>query len=173
MFAWSYWDEGNLDAKADSDGMKTKLMVGTQHAGNQVAVAEPILASGKHSWVVRVLESHNGWGDGMVMGVVDATVELNDPKGAKAWGFLPLSGCVQCTPSPQHPGVKGKQVSEPLSGFVTGAHVRVQVDMERRTLAFAVNGGEFVDAGVTLTPQVRPWALMCYPGDALQLEVAP
>ena len=109
----------------------------------------------------------------MLIGVVDSAVELSDPKGAKSWGYLPLNGCLHSSNNCTQPGSKGKQVSEPLSGFVTGAHVRVQVDMERRTLAFAVNGGEFVDAGVTLTPQVRPWALMCYPGDALQLEVAP
>ena len=59
---------------------------------------------------------------------------------------------------------------EPLDGAAIGAVVRVQVDVDRKTLAFAVNGGEPVDAGVTLTAQVRPYVLMCFPGDKCSLE---
>jgi len=108
----------------------------------------------------------------MLIGVVDSAVELSDPKGAKSWGYLPLNGCLHSSNNCTQPGSKGKQVSEPLLGNATGAVIKVQVDMDRRTLAFSVNGGDLVDAGVTLAPQVRPYVLMCFPGDKVQLESA-
>ena len=106
------------------------------------------------------------------MGVADGAVELTEPKGAKTWGFLLMNGCVHAGTSANVVGVKGKQVSEPLVGSANGATIKVQADMDRRTLSFAVNGGELVDAGVQLSAQVRPWALMCFPGDKCQLELS-
>ena len=140
--------------------------------GNQVAVAEPIVANGRHVWVITILESWRNWGDGMLIGVMDATVDFSDAKGVKAWGLLPMTGMVHTTNNASHAGQKGKQVCEPLDGASSGAVVKVQVDVDRKTLSFSVNGGEFVDAGVSLTAQVRPYVLMCFPGDKVSLESA-
>ena len=49
-----------------------------------------------------------------------------------------------------------------------GALVRVTADLDRHTLAFAVNDGSEVDSGVTLPSAVRPYALLCFEGDVLQ-----
>ena len=133
---------GNVLAVATRKGL---------HHGNQLAAADPIVGSGRHAWQVRVLESFRNWGDGLVIGAMDGQAELDEPKGAKAWGLHVFSGCVHSTTTATHPGTKGKQLCEPLNGAAKDARVGVQVDFDRRTLSFAVNGGEWVDSGVVIT----------------------
>ena len=43
------------------------------------------------------------------------------------------------------------------------------VDMDRRTLAFGIDGAEPVDAKVRLAAAVRPWVLLAHPHDAVRL----
>ena len=50
-FSWATCDERLL---IHSGGLQTGV---STHNGNQVGLAEPILASGKHSWVIRIAES--------------------------------------------------------------------------------------------------------------------
>jgi hypothetical protein len=40
----------------------------------------------------------------------------------------------------------------------------------KRTMAFSVNGSEFVDAGVALPPAVFPWVMLTWEGDAVTLK---
>ena len=50
-FSWATCDERLL---IHGGGLQTGV---STHNGNQVGLAEPILASGKHSWVIRIAES--------------------------------------------------------------------------------------------------------------------
>ena len=42
-------------------------------------------------------------------------------------------------------------------------------ERERRTLSVSVNGGEFVDAGVSLPPAVFPWVMLTWQGDTITM----
>ena len=51
--------------------------------------------------------------------------------------------------------------------------IEVMVDMETRTLAFSLPGQPLVDANVTLSACVRPWAYLWSATDAVALEARP
>ena len=60
-----------------------------------------------------------------------------------------------------------------LQGRAEGSTVQVLVDMDRRTLAFAINTGPLIDAGVQLPAGdkgVRAWVRLGNKGDAVRLE---
>ena len=47
----------------------------------------------------------------------------------------------------------------------------MKVDMDAKTLAFAVNGSEFIDSGVALPEEgVRPWAFLYHEGDSVSIS---
>ena len=104
----------------------------------------------------------------MLIGVAEAA---EDGKG-KCWGLYPLTGQVYTSTNgglTLGASTKAKPVAAPLrGGAAAGALVRITADLDRHTLAFAVNDGSEVDSGVTLPSAVRPYALLCFEGDVLQ-----
>ena len=131
--------------------------------GTAAGLGEPILASGKHSWTVRVNESFQNWGDAMLIGVANGDI---DTPGEKAtWGIYAMTGHLH-TGHVGKPGTQGKQICEPLYGRAKGTTITVEVDLEKGSLSFSVNESEQIDAGVQLTSQVRPWVQMAYQGDS-------
>ena len=134
--------------------------------GTAVGLGEPILASGKHTWTVRVNESFQNWGDGILIGVANG--DIDTPGEKAAWGIYTMTGHVHSGHIGK-PGSQGKQICEPLHGRAKGATITVDVDLEKGSLAFSVNDGEQIDAGVHLSSQVRPWVQMVYQGDSVSL----
>lgn len=107
-----------------------------------------------------------------------------------------MTGHVHSTPNCCQVGSsegKGASVCAPLRGNAKGAAIEVKVDLDAHSLSFKVralklrrphctrrswclrspqvNDGEHVDAGVKISAtHLRPWALMCFPGDKIRLE---
>ena len=159
---WSNVDAERLEI---SDG---NTAVCVKQGGAAAAFGDPILASGRHSWTIKIAASFEASGDGMLIGVAEAA---EDGKG-KCWGLYPLTGQVYTSTNgglTLGASTKAKPVAAPLrGGAAAGALVRVTADLDRHTLAFAVNDGSDVDSGVTLPAQIRPYALLCFEGDVLQ-----
>ena len=84
--------------------------------GNQNALGEPVVGAGRHIWEIKILDSWRNWGDGMLIGVMDATVELNEPKGVKAWCRRAPRSPAASRPatSPHHPAPQGSATLQRL-----------------------------------------------------------
>ena len=100
-FTWS-GDQNDRPHRVGLEVEGSVLAVATRkglHQGNQLAAADPVVATrnGKHVWQVRVLDSFHNWGDGLVIGAMDGQAKLNEPKGTKAWGLHIFSGCAACS----------------------------------------------------------------------------
>ena len=90
--------------------------------------------------------------------------------GHKAWGIRLRNGYCYVTPATNHPGFRGKPLTE-QPGQLKRARVelRMRVDMDRRTLAFLLPNAPAVDAGVELPAAVRPWLLSFARGDSVAI----
>ncbi|KAL1512061.1 hypothetical protein AB1Y20_005334 [Prymnesium parvum] len=152
------YDHSRIDVSSDRTTCTLKA------GGTSVALGDPVFVSGKHSWECVIEESFHSWGDGMLIGVTDATGTTGE-----AWGLFPLTGHVHICATTDQCGKRGKQVCEPLNGYAKGSRIRVTVDLERRTLAFSIGGKPDVEAGIQLPPQVRPWILMSFQGDSISV----
>ena len=90
-------------------------------------------------------------GDGIIIGVTDADFESS----GKAWGFAPATGRLSTTrnvvPSAGHNAACGGL----RGGSAAGATATLVVDMSRRALAVALNGGPPCEAAVRLPRAVR------------------
>ena len=107
----------------------------------------------------------------MVVGVCDATDAaesspsawglhlthgaLYSKKQGSAKGFLSMKQLVSIGPEE---GDDEKDISSGTAGM--GIEIEIEVDMERRKIAFCKPGQRPVEAPVTLSASVRPWALL-------------
>ena len=158
------WIDGTLSLLTITD-KSVKVCEG----GTAAAVGDPILASGVHEWTCHIRSSFKGWGDAMLIGVTDASVDWPTTE-ARSWGLLPIVGSLYTTPNRTQLGTKQKELCPPLDGTAEGAVVRIIVDMDNRLLSYSVNGGDIVDSGTQLPKMVRPWVTMCFEGDHISFE---
>ena len=107
--------------------------------------------------------------------MADADVDLSKSHQCAAWGLRLSTGCVHTTSDCRQPGKARKSVCAPLGGCAVGATVRLRVDMNERTMSFAVKRaadnefGEAGECGVRLAKDVRPWALLCFKDDSIRI----
>ena len=111
-----------------------------------------------------------GGGD-VFLGVCDASAPVNESDAGKAWGVRVRTGDCHVTANAHFPGYRGRSlkpmdVSTPaplraglLRAPLSATTCTVHIDMQQRTLHFALNGGPMVNSGVELPQAVRPWAL--------------
>ena len=136
---------------------------------------------------------------GLVVGVADATDRFpSDPMQPLAWGLHLSHGALytkransdkgmlstkQLVPQVVHNPVTGEAEGGESARVEEGAtggpdalpltEVEVEVDMDRRRIAFGLRGGALVKAPVKLSGCVRPWCFMWQEGDAVMLDSRP
>ena len=90
----------------------------------------------------------------------------------RAWGLDLQSGTVHHALSAVEPGYLGIEVA-PQIAAEHSQELSIRVDMQKRSLAFRVGEGDFVDSKVRLPEHsaVRPWVLFAEEvhGDAVRL----
>ncbi|KAL3893457.1 MAG: hypothetical protein SGPRY_014221 [Prymnesium sp.] len=123
----------------------------------------PTLTTGRHLWEYTIHESFHNWGDGMLIGVAEASEE------GEAWGFCPLSGCVHSAPAVDQAGQAGVRLCKSMMGQAKGCNVTVTVDLDKGLLFFSINGRGDIEAGVKIASEIRPWVLLCYGGDSISI----
>lgn len=139
----------------------------------------PFITKGVYTFAVRV----SGVYQGMVVGVCDAETKGITPSDARAWGLHLTHGALY---SKKQGGAKGvlsiKQLVDiqtdeqdeedfdGLSGSEMGIEIEIEVDMDRRRIAFGKPGQPPVEAPVTLSTCVRPWALLWNSGVSVQID---
>ena len=178
---WTLASEG---CQASEDGAQIRH----SREGPDGAASALFMASGHHVVTLTVDASERNAGF-LYLGVVAADGRTGDwpsphyrqqqqnrpsssaaPPPPVAWGFCPLNGHLHATDHPSGWGVRRRKLmAGDLSGRAVGAVVRMHVDMDNRTLSFAINGGELSDSQVHLPAAVRPWVLLAHRGDAVTL----
>ena len=98
------------------------------------------------------------------------TSEVGEGKVVVGWAFCPLNGHLHTTCAASTWGERRRKLMPTdLAGRAEGAQIVMVVDMDRRTLAFGIDGAEPVDTKVRLAAAVRPWVLLAHPHDAVRL----
>ena len=143
----------------------------------------PFMTKGVYSFAVRV----SGVCQGMVVGVCDASSEGDatapPPSDARAWGLHLTHGALYCKKQGRAKGTLSiKQLVDiqsderddedfnGLGGSRMGIQIEIEVDMDRQRIAFCKPGERPVEAPVTLSTCVRPWALLWNSGVAVQID---
>jgi len=130
------------------------------------AIMQPIMqGKEEHEYSITIVHSRYNDGGGMLIG-------FTDTNGAgKAWGLLPMKGHLYSVRNAKDAGSIGKQMTgKDLSSQVKGAVIKVVVNMEKRTVFYAINGEPPVGADVELPENVQMWARLTWPGDTLMLS---
>ena len=101
------------------------------------AFAQPELSSGQHVWEVTLGDQGEKPGY-CCIGVGDASCGDD----SKYYGFIPVNGKFHSQDAPRHRYWR-TGVDSPIGPvqYAGGARIRVMVDMDNRTLSFAVDGG--------------------------------
>lgn len=128
----------------------------------------------------------NGSGAGLVIGVADANSSGVAPEEVKGWGLHLSHGALYTKRSGTRKGsLSTKQLvpamapelpeEDPEATFVENIFdIEVQVDMDRRRIAFGLPGGPLVEAPTKLsTSAVRPWAYLWNDVDSVMLDSRP
>ena len=159
----------------DDDG--TKSYVTHQSTGAGAVLGVPLLAVGKHTFVYEIINANRD-GYGILLGVADADPS-SSPKKQRVWAYSPYDNSLKAVArigetwevfKPLGRGIRGQPHSHPQAPRLRGAKVLVIVDMDAKRLAFAINNGAPVDAGVVLPDVVRPCVTLASPGDAISLH---
>eukprot|EP00965_Chrysotila_dentata_P216711 6189534-Pleurochrysis_carterae.AAC.4 len=132
------------------------------------------MRTGVHSFCFKILRSASNDGAGMCLGI--AAVGANGGA-TQAWGLEPSSGRLWCCADARKWGKKGKKLmvrGQSLQYNANGATVFVQVDMNTKRVAFGVRQSQakstaLIDAGVTISGEVRPWAMLGWALDSIKL----
>lgn len=92
-----------------------------------------------------------------------------------AWGFNPPTGGLYIHKDRGAFGndTRRKLMKDDLCGRQVGVPIEVRLDMDAKTLAFAVGGQAQVDTGCMMPDSVRPYAHMCNEGDMVALYEGP
>jgi len=119
-----------------------------------------------------IVSSHQSQALHMVLGLTDAEAPFapESSTGGRAWGLAPCRGELMKAQNCCQRGRADAIMEETLYGCASGASVFVWIDMAQRRCHFSLNDGAPVDAGVELTPSVRPWVRMAIKGDAIELR---
>ena len=144
------------------------------------AFGTDIMTEGMHTFRVDVVKSGSvtGAAYGIVVGVADATegIRLTDSYGGPAWGLHLSSARFTSTLDSYERGYLGEPAlsaeRDGTRGVAAGSSIEVTVDMEQRTVSYAVNGGLPSRAPVRLPPAVRPWVLLGWEGDQITVHPA-
>ena len=138
-----------------SGNVVTKKTHGKTVFGTSFGAAVGTRAFNSGRWAIkwrlqRVTEAN---GDGIIIGVTDADFESS----GKAWGFAPATGRLSTTRNVAVPSAAGTTLAcgGLRGGSAAGATVTLVVDMSRRALAVALNGGPPCEAAVRLPRAVR------------------
>ena len=129
----------------------------------------------------------NGSGAGLVVGVADASESAKGMPASdvRAWGLHLSHGALYTKKAGSEKGtLSTKQLvpamapltpeEDPDAGFVENVFdVEVEVNMDRRKLAFGLPGGPLVEAPAKLTSAVRPWAYLWNEADSVMLGSRP
>lgn len=94
----------------------------------------------------------------------------------KTWSFNPPTGNLYIGEKIDEHGAEVMKKhffadkEESLLDVAPGATCLMKVDMDAKTLAFSINGNEFIDAGVVLPDEgVRPYCFLYHEGDSITL----
>ena len=129
----------------------------------------------------------NGSGAGLVVGVADATNRLMPAADCRAWGLHLSHGALytkrqqsnkgvlstkQLVPSlaPESPDEDPEAMAAYGNFLENVMDIEVEVDMDRRRIAFGLPGGPLVQAPVKLPAKVRPWAYLWNDTDSVMLD---
>jgi len=153
------------------------------HRQRESAFGTPIMTRGLFRFAFKI----SGSGAGMVVGVADATDRFTDPSSdPTGWGLHLTHGALYTKRANSEKGVLSTKqlcpqmvsVDEPIEdeeGLTEHKcyEVEVEVDMDRRRIAFGQPGEQLVEAPVKLSSTVRPWVYMWEEGDAVMLDSRP
>lgn len=118
----------------------------------------------------------------MVVGVCDASdPTATDPHNARAWGLHLTHGALYTKKQMSSKGVLStkqlvsteSRVDESPAADAAEIEIEIEVDMQRRKIAFGKPGGRLIEAPVTLSSSVRPWAYLWNAGDAVMIDARP
>lgn len=152
---------------------------GNPTSGGDVALGVPVMESGLHALKVQVSMEDGAPDSGgdIYVGVSDAAAAFNDQDGGKSWGVRVRTGDCHVTASAHHGGFRGRSLLPWGDKRLKMAPLEcvIIVDMERRTIAFGLDGARPVNAGIALPSTIRPWALTVgrRRGDTLSLSAMP
>ena len=140
-----------------------------------------VMSRGEHRFVLTIECAHSSSGAGLVLGVAAAPDPSQPSYVRPKWGVRPWDGRCVRVPAPGPSATDANAVilaeSHPRVGLYTeravAKRVEVIVDMERRAIAFSVDGASAVDAGVLpdeLPSALVPWAQLFFKGDTVALS---
>ena len=175
------WLEGP-DRVVSSDGF---WVVSTLHKERESVIASPEIQRGLFRFGFRI----NGSGAGLVVGVMDATSGVRKPvEELRAWGLHLTHGALYTKKAGSLKGVLSSKQLVPSQAPETPEEdpdnlgtayveqvidIEVEVDMDRRRIAFGLPGGPLVEAPCKLSACVRPWAYLWHSGDSVMLDSRP
>ena len=176
--------------RLDEDAFWARSM---RHRHREAVHGTPTLTQGTFRFGVRVSGLHQG----MVVGVCDATdPAVSGPNDARAWGLHLTHGALFTKRQLSSKGVLSTRQLVHLdayAGVVAGGgggaaarevaqqdggaaaespmvEIEIEVDMDRRKIAFGLPGTTLIEAPVTLSKSVRPWAYLWNAGDAVMID---
>jgi len=165
-------------------------IVHTSHRTRTSTLGEPFISRGVFRFGFKIV----GSAVGLVVGVADATDRYPPhPNEPIAWGLHLSHGALYTKRSSSEKGVLSTKQLVPQVVHNPGANddgeganadaasdlgsqiteVEVEVDMDKRRIAFGLSGAPMVKAPVKLSGCVRPWAFMWEQGDAVMLDSRP
>ena len=165
-------------------------LVHTAHRARTSTLGMPFIQRGIYRFGFKIV----GSAVGLVVGVADATDRYpTSPLEPLAWGLHLSHGCLYTKRAGSEKGLLSTKqltnqvstktakelnpVAEEEEGVPSDGpkvmEVEVEVDMDRRRIAFGLSGGPMVRAPVKLSGCVRPWCFMWEEGDAVMLDARP
>jgi hypothetical protein len=129
-------------------------------------------------------------GAGMMLGVTTVG-NFNERAGGLSWGVRPRGGCFAITHNAHDftPHVRANGETDPVGVFdqilpnavgrkgtryrfvIIASRLLVSCDAPPGSELARGHASDGVDTGVILPPLVRPWALLGFPGDAVELNM--
>lgn len=148
-----------------------------------------VMSKGEHRFVVTIEETHSPAGTGLIFGV--ASANASESYGRRKYGVRVSDGRFIQLPVPQLDFRELRNASEeerrpPSARLLAEGHhgaarsmravahrVEIICDMDRRRLAFSVDGATAVDSGIMpedLPEALVPWVQVFFKGDVVTLE---
>ena len=161
----------------DGDAPSTRLFHTRQSRVGQPdeAFGTRLMSKGEHRFVITLDELTSPSGSGLLLGVADGA---DNGYSRFKYGIRVSDGrCVQY-PTPEDARNVKKTAAEGFLGSARAVRavdrrVEVVVDMDRRAVAFSVDGMTVVDSGILpgdLPDSLVPWCQIYYKGDAVILS---
>ena len=171
---WSRCDGGMA---ASQDGSRVRHT----REGPDGAAAGILMSSGRHRVSITIDTSERARGFCYVgvlavdertarwpLAPIDADLDAAEPL---AFGFCPLNGHLHLCHNPSKWGARGRKITtDDLAGRAEGAVIVLFVDMDRRTLAFGVDGAVPIESHVQLPAVVCPWVLLAHAEDSVNIS---